>query len=71
MRRYRHLGCPWSKRLRYRFASFATDAEGRKSWGIGGRMGYWPCVHGPFFQVGIGTKRVSVWYGTEYVDGSG
>lgn len=54
------------RKLRYRVATFATSKEGDRSWGIGGRIGYWPCVQGPFIQFGIGFRRISVWWGTEY-----
>jgi hypothetical protein len=53
------------RKLRLLNAPFARSSEGRRSFGIGLRFGYWPCVNGPFIQVGYGFGRVSVWYGTE------
>ena len=53
------------RRLHYRVATFALNSEGKRSWGLGFRVGYWPCVEGPFFQLGFGFKRISVWWGAK------
>lgn len=42
-----------------------TKVERRIVASIGVRMGYWPCVRGPFVQVNIGRYYRSWWYGLE------
>lgn len=39
------------------------SATGRPTWALGGRVGYWPCVQGPFLQLTAGRKHLSVWWG--------
>jgi hypothetical protein len=46
-------------------APYAKSPKGERSFGIGFRFGWWPCVGGPYVQVGYGFGRVSVWWGTE------
>ncbi len=30
---------------------------------VGIRLGYWPCVGGPFAQLNVGRHYLSIWYG--------
>lgn len=46
---------------------FHTKTERREVYSFGIRMGYWPCVNGPFVQVSLGNYYRSVWFGTEEV----
>lgn len=35
----------------------------RRSQALGARVGYWPCLGGPFVQVAVGSFRFDAWYG--------
>jgi len=52
------------KRFRMLRGRFDASPDGRQSWGVGFRFGYWPCVQGPYLQVAYGVSRVSIWWGT-------
>ena len=32
-------------------------------WCLGCKVGYWPCLRGPFVQVTVGPFRIDAWYG--------
>lgn len=36
---------------------------GRRSQALGARVGYWPCLGGPFVQLAVASVRLDVWYG--------
>lgn len=45
---------------------WTTNKDGVYAYGA--RIGYWPCVGGPFVQVTFGKKHLSIWIGIEYDD---
>ncbi len=40
-----------------------SSPDGRPQYALGLRLGYWPCVGGPYLQVALGPWSVSVWFG--------
>lgn len=30
---------------------------------LGVRVGYWPCLRGPFVVLDLGTHRIDIWWG--------
>lgn len=42
------------------------DVQNTRVWGLGGRIGYWPCIRGVFIQVHIGPTRVTAWMARRY-----
>lgn len=52
------------KRVRVQVCRTRQDVyTGRHSQALGVRVGFWPCLGGPFAQVAVGSVRVDVWYG--------
>lgn len=51
------------KRLRIQVAPTARSSSGRHAYALGLRVGYWPCLGGPFIQMAIATKRLDLWFG--------
>jgi hypothetical protein len=52
------------KKFRKRHRRSRTQqGTGRHAWTIGLRLGYWPCLKGPFVVVEIATHRFDFWYG--------
>ena len=37
--------------------------DGRCAMGFGARVGYWPCLKAPFFQIEMLFWNFSLWYG--------
>lgn len=50
---------------RFHFARRNTEMNllGRRTWALRVAVGYWPCLEGPFFQVGIGYWLFDFWFG--------
>lgn len=48
----------------------STNYEGKHAFGFGFRFGYWPCLRGPFVQLALGKRIVSIWYGTQWKGGA-
>lgn len=38
-------------------------STGRHAQALGVRVGYWPCLKSPFFQVVVGSYQFEIWYG--------
>ncbi len=51
------------RRLRGGWSPNTKSPAGRPSWGFGLRVGYWPCLRGPYLQIALGTRRLDVWHG--------
>lgn len=51
------------KRLRWQISTTRPSEDGRLALELGARVGYWPCLEGPFFSVAFGYRRLDVWYG--------
>ncbi len=49
-------------------ALWIANSDGVRAYG--GRVGYWPCVGGPFVQITVGKKHLSIWVGGEYDGGT-
>lgn len=53
------------KRLRVQHRRSRVSATGKHAFSIGLRLGYWPCLGGPFVALDLGTHRLEAWYGRE------
>lgn len=51
------------KRVRVQHARSRVDSRGRHAVGLGLRIGYWPCLGGPFVSITFASHRVDVWFG--------
>lgn len=40
-----------------------NPANGRHAVSVGIRIGWWPCLHGPFVSLDVITHRVDLWFG--------
>lgn len=56
-------GNPDRKRLRAKITRSGSAPDGRRVVSFGARIGFWPCLGGPFVQVTIATRRYTVWVG--------
>jgi hypothetical protein len=53
------------KRIHIQHRRSRTTLRGVHAQSIGLRVGYWPCLGGPFVAVDLGSHRVEVWYGRQ------
>ena len=51
------------RRLRRLLRRSATSPEGRHSLSLGVRVGYWPCLRGPFVTFSFWSWHLDVWWG--------
>lgn len=51
------------KMFRWKITRNKARYDGVISIGFGQRIGYWPCLRGPFFTVSFLFWRVHLWYG--------
>lgn len=49
--------------LRYINRRSRTSDDGRHAWAFGMRVGYWPCLKGPFVNIEFAIWRIDIWYG--------
>jgi hypothetical protein len=52
-----------AKRVRLEVVRTPQSIDGRHAVGVGARLGFWPCLGGPYVQVSLGTRRYELWYG--------
>jgi len=52
-----------TKRLRFQVNHTALSPTGAPAVALGLRVGYWPCLGGPFVQLALATRRYDLWYG--------
>lgn len=43
--------------------------DGRTTWAVGLRLGFWPCLKAPFIQVTLGHRIASFWVSSMAWDG--
>lgn len=53
------------KRLRFLARLNQTAPDGSVVICLGLRVGWWPCLGGPFIQLGVWKWRLELWYGKE------
>jgi hypothetical protein len=51
------------RRFRFFIERTKRSPEGRHAHGYGLRIGYWPCVKGPYLQVAFAIWRADLWHG--------
>ena len=51
------------RRLRMMVRGTALALNGKRSVSFGLRLGYWPCMRGPFITVSFFIWHLDVWYG--------
>ena len=49
--------------LRLHMSTTRPSPEGKLAFELGAKVGYWPCLKGPFVSVSVGWRRVDLWYG--------
>lgn len=52
-----------SKRVRAQHRRSRQSPQQRHAQSIGLRIGYWPCLGGPFVAIDLGSHRWDIWYG--------
>lgn len=50
------------KRLRWHHRTGKSDGDRYVS-AYGFRIGYWPCMEAPYFQLALGKHRFEIWHG--------
>ncbi len=51
------------RKLRHGVSCTKQSPAGKHALGYGARVGYWPCLRGPYVQLAWGTRRLDVWFG--------
>lgn len=51
------------KRFRVCCRRLKSAPDGGRQYAVGLRVGYWPCVRGPYAQLALGPWSVSAWFG--------
>lgn len=52
-----------TKALRCMVRDAKRSPDNRQQWSLGLRIGYWPCLRGPYVQVAVLCWVVDLWYG--------
>ena len=50
-------------RPRYSFSTTRPSPEGKLAFEVGVKVGYWPCLKGPFVSLCVGRRRLDLWIG--------
>lgn len=58
------MGWVAGKRIHFEHNRTRQSPDGRHAQTLGLRIGYWPCLSGPYISVEIGSHRLDLWYGT-------
>lgn len=51
------------QKLHVRLSTTRPSPEGKLAFEFGVKLGYWPCLKGPFVSVALGYRRVDAWIG--------
>lgn len=51
------------ERFRWMVYRNRRSPDGHPVWAFGLRVGYWPCLKGPFIAVAVGTVSLDFWHG--------
>ena len=51
------------RKFRWMIRDSLKRKDGKSSLRFGIIIGYWPCLHAPYIQFGLGTKLFDLWFG--------
>ena len=52
-----------TRKLHLAMSTTRPSPEGKLTFELGAKVGYWPCLKGPFASVSFGFRRLDLWYG--------
>lgn len=50
-------------RPRFQLSKTRQSPEGDLAFEVGLKVGYWPCLKGPFISLALGYRRIDLWFG--------
>jgi len=62
--RRRPVKIQYRKRLHLELNKTRPSPNGSLAFELGAKVGWWPCLHGPFISIQLGFRRIDFWYGT-------
>lgn len=48
---------------RFQLSRTRSSPEGKHAFELGVKVGYWPCLKGPFLSMAVGYRRLDLWVG--------